>query len=111
MSRTLHIVAALVVVGTLAHAQEKITGFAGTWVLDPARSDSTHQSPDAPKNVLTITALGNGLQIENRRAEAVDTLRYLYGGADLLAEQSERPVGTSGSRAGVILKWDVNELR
>lgn len=66
---------ALLLLVALIGFAPRVTGmshsdFAGTWTMDPARSESAHQEAPVASSTIVIRLTGNGVTIETTRSEA-----------------------------------------
>jgi len=86
---------------SVAGAQE--AGYAGTWVLDPTRSDSAAQSTSAEPITLVITVGPSDVSVVIEEGAYSRTFRYQADGSPTIS--------TAGSdRTATILRWDGPKL-
>src|SRR5258708_31276031 len=81
----------MMLVVPLAGATQRTTDFAGTWKMDPARSESAHQAVPIGPVTLVIRQTATELSIETRRSDPnkteihSETLTYKLDGSESAA--------------------------
>src|SRR5262245_54831293 len=80
--------------------------FSGTWVMDPARSESA-RAPDA--NRITSATVTIAQTPEEVRLDSIRNGVHEFARYPLVAPESPRAVGTTGS-VGSVVEWDGDTL-
>lgn len=76
--------AAVLLAAPAAQAQQP--AFAGSWAMDPSRSDSAKQAEPIAPTVLVISQTPSQLVIEKRQGDASDVVKYALDGSETVSD-------------------------